>query len=155
MQNGFVPMRPSDVSSDDTVLDGETAGYTLHEHDRPKAAFELGPECNGCEIIFPCSDASDDNDFNCYLYGWPAAGPGSLMADISCTIGLARIKDVTTALYVDTISIDSQNHIKTLSAFDSGNDRIARIALDTVGLKYLYPNFYDVSDTVNAYIRTF
>lgn len=155
IQNGYVPMRPADVSVDDTALDGETAGYTYHEHDRPSGAFELGEDCNAAEIVFAGSDASDGNDFNCKLYGYARSGPAEFLGDISCTIGTARINDVTTALYIDTITVAEQGHIKTLSVSDSGNNRVAKLAFDTIGHKYLYVEFYDVSDTVNALVHTF
>lgn len=156
IQNGYVAMRTSDVTTDDTQLDGETAGLTYHYTDRPSEAFGLGPESNAAEIIFPGSDVSDGNNFSAKLYGYRTGeAPAEFLADISGTAGLARIADVTTALYTDTLVIASQGHIKTLSVADSGNDRVAKLAFDCVGFQWLYVEFYDVSANWNAYIATF
>ncbi len=156
IQLGYEKMRVSDITTDDTQLDGETAGYTYHYTDRPIDSYSLGPEANAAEIIFPGSDVSDGNNFSAKLYGYRVNdAPAEFLADISGTAGLARIADVTTALYTDTLVIASQGHIKTLSVADSANDRVAKLAFDCVGFQWLYVEFYDVSANWNAYIATF
>jgi len=157
-------MRSGDVTTDDTALDGETASYTYHWHDKPSEAFELGPEFNACEIIFTggyeCADNTDNADttdggnFAFKFYGYVEGGPAEFLCDVSGTMGLARIADSTLALYADTLTIDTQAHLKTISVIDGGgNDRVAKLAFDTCGLKYIYAEGYDVSYAPRPWIR--
>lgn len=167
MQNGFVPMRSADVTADDTLLDptGTTTTAWLSDF-TDKDVFELGPECNACEIAF-VAEADDTDYFQCNLWGGARMGNQAIGVLLCCVTGQAgaAIGDITHAdstarLFIDTITIDSQSHSKTISAIDSGNNRMARLAFDTVGIRYLYPEFEDVGDAtecdrINAYIRTF
>lgn len=164
IQGSYEQMRSADVTTDDTVLDGSTAGYTYDWHDKPSAAKELGPEYNACEIIFPCGQdflddtnamiATDGNNFAFSLWGYAERGPAEFLCEVSGTVGTARIEDSTSVLYTDTLTIDSQGHLKTISVADAGgNNRVAKLAFDTCGLKYLYVCFSDTSAAINPYIK--
>lgn len=163
MQGSYESMRSGDVTTDDTALDGETSNYTYHWHDKPKEAFQLGPEYNSCEIIFTggfeCADntvnadTTDGGNFAFKFYGYTEHGPAEYLADVSGTIGLARIADSTLALYADTIVIAEQKHVKTLSVSDSAADRVAKLTFDVFGYKYLYAEGYDVSYAPRPWIR--
>ena len=156
IQTSGVPARLLDVTVDDTPLDGETSGYTYDWHDMPQnKVFALGEEANAVEVYFAGWNTTDNFPFSVKLYGYCARGPAEFIADISGKAGLARINDSTHNLFVDTLIFSDREHIKGCSISDSGNDRIAKLALDCVGYKYLYFEFYDVSAGQNAYIRPF
>jgi hypothetical protein len=163
IQGTYESMRTGDVTTDDTALDGETSGYTYHWHDKPSEAFELGQEFNSCEIIFTggyeCADntanadTTDDGNFAFNIYGYTERGPAEFLCEISGTVGTARITDSTLALYVDTLTVSSQKHMKKLMVEDSGNNRIAKLSFDVLGYKYLYAEGYDVSYAPRPWIR--
>jgi len=159
-QGSYEPMRSADITegNEDTQLDGATAGYTYHWSDRPalKEVYRLGEEANGAVIIATSPVESTADALGCFkLYGYPEGGPAEFMCDISCAAGTARINDDAEALYVDTMNIGSQGHIKNLSVDDSGNNRVAKLSFDTTGLRYLYMEWYDISMSVRAHIRVF
>ena len=163
IRGSYAPMRSGDVTTDDTALDGETAGYTYHWKDKPKEAFQLGEEYNKCEIIFTAgyecadstdnADASDGGNFAFKFYSYTENGPAEFLADISGTVGTARIADSTLALYVDRLTIASQQHPEAVASKDNGNNRIAKLVFDTCGFKYLYAEGYDVSHAPRPWIR--
>lgn len=140
-----------------TELDGVTASYTYDWHDKPSDAYRLGEEANGVIIIIANPNDATANA-NCYfkLYGYAEGGPSEFICDVSCTTGTARINDTADALWVDTMTVVSQGHIKNVSIDDSGNNRVAKLSFDATGLKYLYPEHYDMSaGHARAYIRVF
>ncbi len=156
-QNGYADMR-GDITIADTTMHPETEGITFQADDRPSGAFPLGPECNACEMIFPCYDGVDNKIYELNVWGYGVNGPAEFMCDLSLTTGLARVVDVTTSLYVDTINIGTQSHIKTISVADGGGSaRISKVAFDCVGLSYLYIEAYEVTTntSIRPLIRTF
>ncbi len=157
IQNTYVPMRVSDVTVDDTVLDSSTAGFTFAPDDKPEDSLQLGPEVNGIEIIFQGADSSDAQNFQARFYGYPINGPAEFICDVSGTIGTARgNEDSTTNLYADTLVIDSQQHVKSVAIKDAGgNNRISKLVFDSVGYRDIYCEFPDVTAGINAYARGF
>ncbi len=156
IQNGYEPIRVGDITVDEAELDGVTESLTFDEHDRPSTVKSVGEDANAMAVYFTGSDSTADTDvFSAKLYGYARSGPAEFIADISGTAGTARINDVATNLFVDTINISSQNFLKNVSVIDSDNNRIAKLAFDFVGLKYIYVEFYDVSNGHNAWARTF
>jgi hypothetical protein len=157
-QYGYVPLRGADVTAEDILLDGSTAGYTYHESDRPPSAFQLTEEYNASIIMFENYDASDNKNSGVNLWGYGQTGPAEFICDLSLTAGTARINDVTTNLYTDTITRVndlSDGHIKKIKITDSGNDRVAKVWFDNVGYKYLYVEVYDLTTgaKINPMIR--
>ena len=152
IQNTYVPLRQDahkngDVTAADTALTAETAGYTYHSSDRPAGAFRLNPEDEQVTMIFPCLDASNNKAFEMRFFGYAAGdGPAELIADVSLTTGLARINDVTTSLYVDTITVDYEAHISAVNLADNtASDRIAKMNISTFGYAYLYAEVVDIT----------
>lgn len=155
-QGSYEPMRLADVCADETLLDGETASYTYHWHDKPSGAKELGTECNGCVIVMHGTDVDNNDTFVFNLYGYAEGGPAEFIAEVSGTIGVARINDVTTTLYADAMNIVEQGHIRNLAVKDGAESgRIAKLTFDTGGLKYLWLEFSDISDAYRPYIRVY
>ncbi len=157
IQMGYVPMRTADITVADTKIDPTAPGYTYHEHDRPTSAYRLGEEANAAVIIFESPIAINDSDAAIRLWGYPAAGPAEFICDASVTIGNIWVNDITTDLYADTIVIGTQAHLKTVSVADSANGRIAKLAFDCVGYKYLYMDcsYIDANTSLRPLIRTF
>lgn len=138
IQLGYEPMRAADVTVLDISLDGETAGYTFDKSDRPSDCWQMGPETNAVEIIFPVYDTSNNTKFRFKFWGYTPNGPAEFLCDISGTTGLARIDDSTVNLYADTITIAEQKHLKTISVVDNASDRIAKLIFDACGYKWIY-----------------
>lgn len=156
IQNGYVPIRLRDVAEDEPELDGVTDGLTFDEHDRPVEAKSFGEDGNAMFMYFTGTDSTANADvFSAKIYTYATSGPAEFVADISGTAGTARINDSASDLFIDTINISSQDYFKNVSVIDSGNNRIAKLAFDFVGNKYLYIEFYDVSNGHNAWARTF
>ena len=131
-----------------------TAGRTFHESDRPVTAFKLNDEYNASVLIFENYDTSADINSGVNIWGYGSTGPAEFIADLSLTTGLARIDDIATSLYTDTITRVndlSDGHIKKIKILDSGNDRVSKVWFDNTGLKYLYVEVYDL--TTGAKIR--
>jgi hypothetical protein len=159
----------AEATQDISGFDGTSPGLTSHWHDLPadrpagespnirdatQGTVMLGPEANGCVIIAACvSTATEDKNGNFELWGWPELGPAEYIADISCTTGLNYINDISTALYVDTMTIAEQFHVKNLTAKDSGNNRICKLQFDLAGIKYLSCRWYDITGRWESYIR--
>ncbi len=153
-QYGYSPARGGDVTVADATLTPATANRTFHFSDRPPSAYKLGEEENASVLIFENSDTADGANAGVNIWGYSVNGPAEFIADLSLTTGTARIDDVATDLYTDTITRVndlSDGHIKKIKIVDSGNDRIARVWWDNTGLKYIYVEIYDL--TTNAKIR--
>jgi len=165
LQTSYEPMRSADVTADDTLIDPSgSAGNWLTDF-TSRDVYELGPETNGVEIIF-WAEADETDYFGCKLWGGAVGTPSiaEFICDMSGQAG-AAIADVTnpdntSRLFVDYIYIFDQAHIDMVGLLDSsrGNNRIAKLAFDTYGYKFLYPEFYTVGDTTevhrtNAYLR--
>jgi len=145
---GYEPARGGDVTVADLTLTPATAGRTFHESDRPITVFKLNEEYNASVLIFENYDTSADINSGANVWGYGLAGPAEFMMDLSLTTGLARIDDIATDLYTDTITQvndSSDGHIKKIKILDSGNDRIAKVWFDNTGLKYLYVEIYDLT----------
>ena len=148
----------TDVTVADITLDAATGGHTYDWHDMPRdKVFAMGEEVNAAEIYFMAYDTSNNKEFNARLFGYSARGPAELIADMSGAFGLARVNDGANDLYADTLGFSQREHIKGIAVSDSGSDRIAKLALDCVGYKYLYVEFYSIcaNGRHNAYIRAF
>ena len=149
----------ADATADVLALDGTKAGTTLDWHDRPAitaagGCHVIGNETNGCEIIASgYQDATDAANGSFRLYGYVEGGPAEYIADISCTLGMVFINDVTTAMYVDTMTIAEQTHLTTVTVKDTGNNRVAKLRFDVQGYRYICCRWYDVSSCYRAYIR--
>ncbi len=90
------------------------------------------------------------------LWGAGAKGPAELVAEISGTVGTAKISDDFTALAYDTLNIVFDGlHVNIVASDASGSNRVSRITFDTMGLKFLKPIWPDISSAQNALIRVY
>lgn len=162
----------AEASQDISGFDGTTVGATLDWHDLPanrpegespnirddtQGTIEVGNEANGCVIIAACVSTATENKNGAFeLFGWAEGGPAEYIADVSCTTGLIwGPDDSTTALYVDTMVIDTQYHVKNLTVKDSANNRICKLQFDLAGLKYISCRWYDITGKWESYIRVY
>jgi hypothetical protein len=149
-----------DFSADVSLFDGSSAGFTYDWSDRPnlvdgsQGCKKLGNEANGCEIIVLAdAEAVDGANTNFKLWAYAENGPAVYLADVSCTVGTARFEDSTTALWIDTMTIDTQGHLNALNVKDSGNDRVCKLKFDIGGYGYLCCEMYDTSDHYKVLYR--
>lgn len=160
-QAGYEPLRVDVTIGDTNYLDGVTSGRSLDFSDRPSYAVALTPNHNGVEIIAKgVAEAADGDNFSFRLWGYAANGPAEHIADISCTIGTAKVGGSSTALWVDTIVISSDTHIATCSVSDSANNRIAKLDFDAGGYTWFVADFTtqgaaDLSQKVSLYYRPY
>lgn len=152
MQNRFVKMRTADVTADDTAIDGSTSGYRLTDITK-RDIIEFGPETNGIEIIFSAEGVNNDT-FGAGLWVVSQEGWGEKAADLTCALGLAWADmtnvDNTSRLFADTATIDAEFHLKDVTVADTGNDRMVRIGLDTLGARGAYVEFHSIGGVGQA-----
>ena len=160
-----------DTTAINTALDGSTAGYTYDWTDKPATAAPIGPEFNGVEIFFiggqksinssgdgangDTTGTTDGTNWDGKLWGYAEGGPAEHICDISVTAGTARISDYTTALYADTITISNDTHLTTVTATDSGNNRVCKIDFDAVGYKYIHCDITVLTSDLKGYLRAY
>ena len=133
-------MRADDVTSDDTALDGSTSGARYTDI-TSRGYYEFGTEVNGAEVVFS-GEADNSDSGSCELWGVTTNGIGELIADLSLITGTAWADmtdpDSTARLFVDSITIITENHVKDVTVADSGNNRFAKVGFDTIGYKGIY-----------------
>jgi len=150
IQQGYVPLRSAEVTTDESPLDSSTSGNTFWDM-TDKDVYELGEEANGICVYFAAGDTGDGSVGTCHAFGKAVHGPAEKIAEMSLTFGAAYWQgtlpgegtskaDSTEYLMVDTIAIDSTNefHIRDVDYFDTANNRAAKLTFDTTGLKFLY-----------------
>ena len=162
MQNIFEKMRREDVTADDTAFDGETAGARYTDI-TTRDVYLFGPETNGIEIVFS-GEAAEGDTFGAEIYLITADGWADKIADITGEAGTAwsdmTNADCTTRLFMDTITISDEFHLKEVTVADSGNNRYAKLGLDTLGAKGTYVGFHSVGGVgevkrITPWVRTF
>lgn len=157
MQNQPILLRNS-VTTADTELDGSTSQLTYQFADMPASAVQFGEECVAVDIFFTGTDANNET-FSWRLYAYPENGPAKHMAAGTGIFGTAKAS--ATEYYADTLAISTQDWFKTVAAKDSGNNRIAHLAVWMCGYKYLYCEITDIggggtqATSVSAYVKTF
>lgn len=151
----------ADFSSDVSLFDGSSPGYTFDWNDLPnlvdgsQGTKALGTECNGIEIIVLNDSVAEDNTNGSFkLFGTPEQGPIEYLADISTTTGTARYGDSTVVLWVDTINVLDPAHFKNFTV-KSPSDGIARLQFDFAGYKYLTAEMYDISSGYKIFYRVY
>lgn len=157
-QGSYEKMRKSDVESDEaTITDFRPSAIVANNADASETWFLLNQESNGAEIIFYQADNTDNINGTVQLWGVALAnGPAELIAEISGTVGTAKISDDFTALAYDTLNIVFDGLPVNIVASDaSGSNRVSRITFDTMGLKQLKPIWPDISSAQNALIRVY
>jgi len=146
MQNIFEKMRKNDVTADDTAFDGSTSGSRYTDITQRDVYF-FDPATNGVEIVFS-GEGADGNVFGAELYLVTTDGWADKVADITGAAGTAWADmtnaDSTARLFVDTITITDEYHLKEVTVADSGNNRFAKVGLDTLGARGAYVCFHTI-----------
>jgi len=179
IQNSYEPMQPAavtgeignEIPADGTqgVLDGTHPGFTydwsiISPGNNVEYGYRLRPDQNGGVIRVEGYDVSDNAHFGFNLWGYATKGPAEHIAEISCAFGHVRIGDTSENLHADTMTVVSDTHIKSVAAFDSGSERVAKTFFDAAGYDVIYCEFEDLSSatsasicngSVQAYIRGF
>jgi hypothetical protein len=162
IQNSYTKLRKLDITEADVTMDGGVAGSKLTEV-TDRDYVEFGTDVNGIALVFS-GEAVDGDTFDAFVWGVTNEGWAEAIAEISGTVGTA-IADVTNAdntsrLFVDTINIKDEFHLKDVTVADSGNNRYAKLGWDTLGLKGMYICVTAVGgagevDRLTPWVRTF
>lgn len=134
-QQAFIPFGAK-ISTDNAALDGTTSGLTFKFADKPAAAVAVNPEWNVGEVIFEGSDAANEV-CNYKIWAWRENGPAKLVAYGAVTLGAAITGD-TNGFYADTITVTAATWITTVKVSDVAADRVASLAFDLCGYKWVY-----------------
>jgi len=146
MQAAYETIRGNFVTTDDTPLDGVTSGLTyLFADMNIDEAWEVGPEANAVSIIFAGSDA-DNETFSWKIWAYRVGGPAELVCSGTGALSSSAImQSGSSYYYADTLVITNLgNWFSIPDVIDSGNDRIAKLAFDACGYKYIYVEFTNV-----------
>ena len=99
---------------------------------------------NAAEIIVYASDVADDATLGFTVYAYKEGGPAKFVAEVDAVVGALAVNqdpdddNVTASSYwIDTLTV-SDDWISTVAVADSGEDRIATMAFDLCGYKYMY-----------------
>ena len=95
---------------------------------------------NGVELVCYAT-GTENNTVEMALYGVNGGGAPEQIGEIIWILGTARHTS-TTILWADTCTITADTHITTLTASDSGNNRIVKLTFDATGYRYLYAIAY-------------
>lgn len=133
---------------DGTLLIDDT--YTNMRLYMPPKAKQIDPLANGMELVFKVADGTNNAQFGCIIWGysadsttWQTIG-AERIADISGVLGnVPSAKDATSG-FADTVTILSQSHLTTVTALNDAT-RLAKLAFDNVGYKYIWTEFYEVT----------
>lgn len=143
MQTIYEKMRSADVTTDDTAFDGETSGARYTDI-TTRDIYEFGPEVNGAEIMFT-GEATAGRSFSCEVWGVTLGGLGEFMCDLSGLAGTAWADltdaDSSARLFIDSLTIIEEEHVKDITVADSGNNRYAKLGFDTLGYGGAYCRF--------------
>jgi uncharacterized protein (UPF0333 family) len=123
---------------DATLLDGTTSGQTFMASDRLTTYSVLLDEfTDAVEIHFYSTGSDTANDTaKVNIYGYSADGPAVRIYEAT-TVTLGTAVSPDEGLYADAIS-GTDKHITTVNVKDEAANTVAKMTIDTVGLKYLY-----------------
>lgn len=162
IQNSYVTLRSADITAADVTMDGGVKGSKLTEVTE-RDIVEFGTDVNGVILMFS-GEAVDGDTFDGFVWGVTNEGIAEAICEISGTVGTAIADmtdvDATERLFVDTIEIKQEFHIKEVTVADSGNNRYAKLGWDTLGLKGMYVCVTAVGgagevDRLTPWVRTF
>jgi hypothetical protein len=162
IQNRPVKARVADITIADTTVDGIAVGSRLTEITE-RDIFEFGTDANDAVITFT-GEAVDGDTFDGFIWGVTQEGVAEAIAEISGTAGTA-IYDGTDQgssdrLFIDTVNIKQEFHVKEVTVADNGNNRYAKVGFDIVGLCGVYICVTAVGaagqvDRLTPWVRTF
>jgi len=154
-QGSYEPMRSQDVpaTNESTITDFKPSARK--DADSSLGWYRVDPVFNGIEMIPYQADNTDNINGTWELWGMACGnGPAELMAEISGTVGTAKISDDFTALAYDTLNVVTDTHISDISVSDGGgNNRVGKIRTDAVGYKWLKNVYTDITSIQNCFIR--
>lgn len=146
IQACYEKMRVADVTLDDTGFDGVTKGQRYTDI-TTRDVYMYDTAANGVEIMFS-GECVDGDTFGAEIWNISTDGIGDKVADITGAAGTAVADmtnmDNTSRLFMDTITISEEFHLKEVTVADSANNRFAKIGLDTLGSKGGAVTFHSV-----------
>lgn len=112
-------------------------------------------------FVFGCSttDSDDDNEtFSFTLVGWAKSNG---MAQVLCEgDGVAGTQDVViypggsatdaNDVWADTVNLDETTKWPGVAVYNSGDNEVCMLVVDTTGLEYVYPYIYDAAGSSEA-----
>lgn len=126
----------STATTDETVLDGSSAGLTYQAKDRLASACVPLDEETDAVIITMSGTGSDGDTVLFHIYGYGLDTPAERIYNtVTATLGAAVAG--TSQFYADTI-LGTDLHTETIGIYDSDDDAVCKMKFDTQGLRYLY-----------------
>lgn len=146
IQASYSKMRTDDVTADDVAFDGSTSGARYTDI-TTRDVFIYDPATNGVSIFFS-AEATEGATFGAEIWNITNDGLAEKCADITGAAGSAWADmtnaDSTARLFMDTITISEEFHLKEVTVADSGNNRYAKIGMDTLGGRGGYVSFHSI-----------
>jgi hypothetical protein len=155
-QGSYEKMRSMDITADEATI-SDFKPSARKNADASLGWYKLNPEANAVEMIPYQADNTANTNGTWELWAMcEGNGPAEKLADISGTVGTAKISDDFTALAYDTLTIDNDVHFNTVTVSDNGgNNRVAKITVDIAGYKYVKNLYVDISSIQNSLIRSY
>jgi len=122
------------VTTDDTLLDGTTAGATYKNADKPSHAFQLDQDTEYLELIVQ-GKAANDKTFTLTLFGYAENGPACRMASVAGALGTA-VTGNTNEFFADTMTVTDDNLV-AVTEKDTADNAVCKLLVPTVGYKYI------------------
>lgn len=135
------------TSSDDTLVTADPNGMKYADIGD---TYSPSSKQNGIEIAW----VMDANDSSCVAYLFAIRKNGDIALVWTATLTAGAQQSTSNEYYVDTISSITDNWITPVGKVDyGGNNRMARIMLDTCGYDKFFFQYTGLSsETVQAYI---
>jgi len=131
----------SSVSTDDTLVSADPETMTFSDIPSTRV-YRPSPNQNGIEVSWTMgADAQ-----SCVVYLYAARRSGDIALAWTATLTAGKQVSTGSRYYVDTIASATDTWILPILLIDySGNDRQARIVLDTCGYSYFFCQYTGLS----------
>jgi len=144
-QRGDITLR-SAVTTNDTLLDGTTAGATFAESDRPSHAKEIDNDTDYLEV-YVTGTAAANKTFTLTLWGYGVTGPARRMASVAGVLGAAVTG--TSQFYADTLTVTDKNLV-AVTEKDTATDHVCKLVVPCLGYKYIAAQVTDLGGAGGA-----
>jgi hypothetical protein len=136
------------INTDDTLVTADANGMKFA--DIPTYSYQPNIKSNAIEVCW----VMDDNGSSCVATLFAAREKGDIVKVWTGTITAGTQQSTSNEYYVDTIASTTETWLTDIIEVDGGgNNRMARIMLDTCGYKYFFFQYTGLSsETVRAYI---
>jgi len=139
------------IATDDTLV--SAAVGTMKFANVPAHAYKPDTRQNALEVAF----TMDADGSACVAYLFAARENGDIVLVWTGTLTAGTQQATDGGTWVDTFGSTTDNWITTIKEVDAGgNNRMARLVLDTCGYKYFFCQYTGLSsETVKAFFSGF